>query len=179
MTKSGRHLASPVLQLLQAERPRFLAFLRGRLRGEPQDAAEEILQDVQLKLWLRPPLLREATKVEAWLYRTLRNAATDYYRRGATYTQALEEFSRQPRPAAPGHICPCASRELAQLKPEYSQALRQIEMDEDRVEDFAQSHGLTANSASVRLHRARKALRRRMEQACAACDGCFDCTCPA
>jgi len=47
------------------------------------------------------------------------------------------------------------------------------------VVDVAAELGVTPNNAAVRLHRARGALKKRLEQTCGTCTqhGCLDCTC--
>jgi RNA polymerase sigma-70 factor (ECF subfamily) len=47
------------------------------------------------------------------------------------------------------------------------------------VQDFAEQHGISASNASVRVHRARAALRKQLLRTCATCaeHGCVNCTC--
>jgi RNA polymerase sigma-70 factor (ECF subfamily) len=65
------------------------------------------------------------------------------------------------------------------LKPEYADIVGEIELRERSIADVAREKGLTANNATVRLHRARAALRRRLVEVCGTCSthGCLDCTC--
>ena len=74
-------------------------------------------------------------------------------------------------------ICQCVSGLVADLKPEYRYALRVVDLDDGTLGDLADQSGITAENAAVRIHRARKALRRKVEQACGTCadHGCFDC----
>ncbi|HRB18277.1 MAG TPA: sigma factor-like helix-turn-helix DNA-binding protein, partial [Nitrospira sp.] len=75
--------------------------------------------------------------------------------------------------------CRCVSGLLETLKPEYREALRIVDLEEGKLKDLAQQSGITAENAAVRVHRARAALRRRIEQACGTCSvhGCLDCSC--
>jgi RNA polymerase sigma-70 factor (ECF subfamily) len=68
---------------------------------------------------------------------------------------------------------------LPRLKPEYAEIVKAVELDERSIADVATENGLTTNNATVRLHRARAALRRRLVEVCGACSehGCLDCTC--
>ena len=76
-------------------------------------------------------------------------------------------------------MCRCVSDVVATLKPEYQDVLRRVDLDGAAIAEIAREAGITANNASVRLHRARAALRGRIERACGACatHGCLDCTC--
>jgi hypothetical protein len=58
---------------------------------------------------------------------------------------------------------------------------RIVDLHEGKLKDLAQQSGITAENAAVRVHRARAALRRRIEQACGTCSvhGCLDCSCEA
>ena len=79
------------------------------------------------------------------------------------------------------NICTCVSAVLHDLKPEYADIVTAVELGERPISEVALEKGLTANNASVRLHRARSALRRRLVEVCGACSehGCLDCTCRA
>jgi hypothetical protein len=65
------------------------------------------------------------------------------------------------------------------LKPEYREMLHRVELEEVSLRETAATLGLTPNNASVRLHRARQALRLALMHMCGTCaeHGCLDCTC--
>lgn len=65
------------------------------------------------------------------------------------------------------------------LKPQHAALLRRVDLNGESVQDAAKALKMTANNASVILHRARKELRTRLEAFCGACaDGaCLDCDC--
>ena len=120
-----------------------------------------------------------------WFYRTLRNAAVDYFRRDRTADRALARFAAEvereesPPEELRGEVCRCVARLTETLKPEYAEALRRIEIDGISVKGFAEEQGITATNAAVRVFRAREALRRRVKASCGtgAEHGCVSCTC--
>lgn len=65
------------------------------------------------------------------------------------------------------------------LKNEYAEILRRVEMEGRTVVEAAADLGITPGNAAVRLHRARQALRLRLQTTCGACTehGCLDCSC--
>jgi len=65
------------------------------------------------------------------------------------------------------------------LKPEYAEVIRAVDLGEQPLTEFAREHGLSASNAGVRAHRARTALKKRLVEACGSCaeHGCLDCTC--
>ena len=87
--------------------------------------------------------------------------------------------NQQPEVELQQEICQCITGLLATLKSEYRDALRIVDLEEGDLSDLAQQSGITAENAAVRVHRARKALRRQVEQACGTCaeHGCLDCHC--
>src|SRR5690606_13706155 len=129
--------------------------------------------------------LRDEESAVAWFYRLLRNAVVDHYRRRGAEARALEkegiaqlvreELSDEE---VKGTLCACMNDLLPTLKAEYAQILRAVDLEEQSVSDVARALGITANNASVRLHRARLALRRALERSCRTCasHGCLDCS---
>ena len=76
-------------------------------------------------------------------------------------------------------MCACLGSVVDTLKPAQAELLRRVDLNGEPVQDAAHALKMTANSASVTLHRARKELRVRLEAFCGACaDGaCLDCNC--
>ena len=170
------------VQALVENHRAFLKFIERRVGT--RDVAEDILQEAFGKAISQAASLRDEESVVAWFYRMLRNAVIDYYRRSAAAASALERLARdvQPSVAPPDvhdEICACVGRLAATLKPEYAEALREVDIRGTPVKAFAKARGLTANNASVRLFRAREALRRQVVSSCGTCaeHGCVDCRC--
>jgi RNA polymerase sigma-70 factor (ECF subfamily) len=120
----------------------------------------------------------------AWFYRLLRNAVVDHWRERAATERAVAAAAREAPPVEPdaattGEICRCFEALLPALKPEYGAMLREVDLLGRRPVEVAAEQGITPNAAMVRLHRARRALRTKLEQACRTCadHGCLDCTC--
>lgn len=70
----------PRVQQLWSEFHQKLAnFIRNRIAD--REAANDILQDVFLKVQLHLPQLKDSTKLTAWVFQITRNTITDYYRK--------------------------------------------------------------------------------------------------
>jgi RNA polymerase sigma-70 factor (ECF subfamily) len=168
-------------RLLAENHRRFLDFLRPRV--ESAAVAEDILQEAYAKSLAKVDQVRDEESVVAWFYQLLRNAVIDHHRRAGTESQARERLAREADPSFEPefrkNLCTCMSDVLPSLKPEYADIVKAVELDEKPIADVAQAGGLTTNNATVRLHRARAALRRRLVEVCGACSehGCLDCTC--
>lgn len=161
----------------------FLAFLERRV--ESRAVAEDILQSAFVR-GLESGVDVPEESVVAWFYRVLRNAIIDHYRRRSAANRAQQawelEFSgarTEPEAALRQEICQCLSGLLESLKPEYRDALRLVDIEERKLSDLAEQSGITAENAAVRIHRARKALRKEVEQTCGVCaeHGCLNCSC--
>ena len=160
----------------------FLAFLERRV--DDRALAEDLLQDA----FTRNPDRLSDIPDEAlvpWFYKVLRNAAIDRHRRKGAEERALAAFTQELADAAQPdeefhrEICACVGRLANTLKPEYAEVLRAVDVEETPVKTFAQTAGLTASNAGVRLFRAREALRKQVTASCGTCaeHGCLDCSC--
>ena len=174
--------SAPLNVLLDNHRA-FLAYLSRKV-GD-RDLAEDILQDAFAKVIDRPELVPDDPGIVPWFYRNLRNAAIDQFRRRGAATRAVEAFARElethvdPDDQLQAEICGCVTRLAVTLKPEYAEALREIDVRGTSVKDFAKQKGLSTSNAGVRVFRAREALKKRLSQSCGTCadHGCLNCTC--
>jgi RNA polymerase sigma factor (sigma-70 family) len=170
-------------ETLAIERERFLAFVAKRVGP---DDAEDVLQGALVRALSHADDVRDDERVVAWFYRILRNAVADHWRARAAGRRADEAIRAEPWPAAPTPdddrtLCRCFEPLVATLPPDQARILRRVDLEEARPVDVAAEDGITANLAMVRLHRARRALRVRLLEACRACakHGCLDCSCRA
>jgi len=165
-----------VVETLVANHQRFLSFLEKRV--ESREAAEDILQEAFVR-GLDSPSLRQADSAVAWFYRALHNAVIDHYRRRGAEAKALQAMPQPERDELLDTICACVSDLINTLKPAYAQAIQRVDLDGLKPGDYAEEEKITANSARVRLFRAREALKRRVIQSCGTCaeHGCVECGC--
>jgi RNA polymerase sigma-70 factor (ECF subfamily) len=161
----------------------FLRFLRRHLRSD--NDAEEVMQQLYLRVILHARQLRKGESVQFWLRRLLRSALSDYRRRAAAQQRVEADFARKEA-AVPlsmdeldAFLCQCLYKVLPVLKPEYAEILRRVDLENEAREALAAALGLSVGNLTVRLHRARQALRRALQLACETCPihGYFDCGC--
>lgn len=174
---------NPSLNLdpLLSQRNRFKSFLTSRLGGESD--AEDVLQEGFIKAVQRIGELRDDERVTAWFYQVLRNAMIDHVRNRNSARQRelawTELAERDGDEETTRQVCACYEALLPQLKTRDAELLRRVELGNEPVAEVAAALGITPNSASVSLHRARKELRRQLEQFCGDCaaGACLDCDC--
>lgn len=150
-------------RVLLAYHREFLEFV-SRRTGNRADA-EEILQAAYARALEAGVPHDDREGVVAWFHRILRNAIVDGFRRRDVERRALERAATEPldRDGAEelrAAVCRCVHDVLPGLKPEYAGVVREVDLSERRLADVASQLGITVNNATVRLHRARKALRR-------------------
>lgn len=173
--------ATGELAVLLENHRAFLAFLERRIGDRA--TAEDILQEAFLRsaAWLGGDRHESVT---AWFYRVLRNAIIDHYRRRGTADRAVQRLMGEMDEEAPPEAwraaaCQCVLSLAANLKPEYADALRRIDVEGTSVVAYAAASNITASNAGVRIFRARQALKREVVRSCRTCaaHGCLDCSC--
>lgn len=174
---------SKVLERLLARRDEFLRFVETRV--DSRATAEDILQSAFVRGIERESTLRDEESAVAWFYRLLRNAVIDHYRSHSSVSRLFEQWPEgldapgEPVEFVKNEICRCVRHVLGELKPEYGEALRIVDIEERPVAELAKQNGITPNNATVRVHRAREALRKQVRKVCGSCaeHRCVDCRC--
>ncbi|HUS37514.1 MAG TPA: sigma-70 family RNA polymerase sigma factor [Verrucomicrobiae bacterium] len=159
----------------------FVAFARRRV-GDAH-LAEDVVQESLLKALQADRKPTESEDVVAWFYRILRRSIIDLYRRNDARARALEkfqdEFSETPDAESEATVCGCLRKLMTDLPEQYRDVLERVDLGGAAVKDVAKGLGESANNLTVRLHRARKQLRARVEECCKVKNaaGCLDCNC--
>jgi RNA polymerase sigma-70 factor (ECF subfamily) len=173
----------PIANLI-AQRETFLRFIEKRVNDRA--AAEDILQAAYIRVMDQAHSLRNEKAADAWFYRILSNAVIDFYRHRSVVNRIVESLEEGIEPVAHtrdnANICPCLIEVLNDLRPAYAEVLREVDLAEESagaLNGFAKRSGITAGTAAVRSHRAKKALEKRLRHTCGSCagTGCFNCNC--
>lgn len=164
---------------LELHRDELVRFVRRRA-GHLVDP-EDVVHRAAAKALAAPTSLRDPARARAWLFRIVRNALTDELRGLGLPTREVPDDLPDPSPPdlSLGRPCQCALDIAATLKPEYKAILERAVLDDVAVTEVARELGITANNATVRLHRARNALRAAVVARCGTTSmtDCLDCTC--
>lgn len=163
----------------------FLRFLTRRLGNE--DEAADVLHDFYVKVLTRIGDVRETEKLRAWMRRVLQTSLVDYYRAQGKKRQAETEHHYLESVRLIGDrkddldliVCMCLYKLLPTLKAEYADVLWRADLIGESRESIADALGVSESNLRVRLHRARQALRQRLEENCRTCPihGYMDCDC--
>jgi RNA polymerase sigma-70 factor (ECF subfamily) len=142
---------------------RFLA-----RRADPA-TAEDVLAETLLVCWRRLDDVPEQPL--PWAYGVARNCLANAergerrQRRVAAKVAAVDPPALTTRPAGSDDVDPDLTAALARLRPEEAELLRLWAWEQLTPAEIAATLGITANAASIRLHRAREKLREELRKA--------------
>ena len=144
---------------------RMRSFIRSRVRDHA--AAEDILQDVFLKIHQKLPSLRASERVESWVWRIVRNAIADYFRRSRP-TESLPDKVLLTEEAGPDlpNLSPCIRQFVDELQPSYREALLLTEWQGLTQHQMGTRLGLSPSGAKSRVQRARNELKSLLLDCC-------------
>ena len=149
--------------------------LRGELRGflvgqvgEPA-TADDLLQDVFLKLHRRVGDLKEKTSPRAWLYQIARNTVIDHWRQRRDTTELPGDLAHVEVPTeelVQAKLAPCLRPMIESLPAVYADALRLTDLDELPQAEAAQRLGISLTALKSRARRGRAQLKEMLLQCC-------------
>ncbi|MEM9072778.1 MAG: sigma-70 family RNA polymerase sigma factor [Myxococcota bacterium] len=165
-----------IAEALREHRAALFAFVRARM---PAEEVDDLLQRVALRAVERADSLQDPSRVVGWLFRLHRNAIVDAARKRAR-RRIVESTGEEPVAETDvDERCRCSVVQAQRLGTTYAHILELVDIEGCSLPEAAETLGTTVNAATVRLHRARKALRKRMQDHCGvtSADECDDCRC--
>jgi RNA polymerase sigma-70 factor (ECF subfamily) len=165
----GEDMLTTTEQVWEAFHMPLQQFIRRRVSDEV--TAEDVLQDVFLKIHQHIEALRDVKKLESWIYQITRNAIIDSYRNGrVTTTLEAEEILDMPE-ELPGDdvvsdLLPCVRAMVKNLPELDRQALVLTEYQGLTQKELAERLGLSLSGAKSRVQRAREKLKQQLLDCC-------------
>jgi len=145
---------------------RLRAFVRQRVRDAAD--AEDLTQDILVKVFRARGTLRDPHRLEAWIYRTARGAIIDYYRRRRPTEELPAALADEP--AAFDEVGEAMRRSVRQfvatLPEHYRRPLLLADVQGWPVARIAQKLGLGESAVKSRLARGRALVRQRLLACC-------------
>jgi RNA polymerase sigma-70 factor (ECF subfamily) len=135
--------------------------------------ADDVLQDLFLRMQRGLPSLREEERFGPWVYQVARSAIAEHQRQAARHplhgARAPVEAALEPEPdqtAAERELVACLSLFVASLPAPYGEALTLTELEGRTQAEAAALLGLSLSGMKSRVQRGRAQLREAFEACC-------------
>ena len=163
---SSQPKVRPAAEVLWRE---FSAPLRKFLRARTHTKAdaEDLLQEIFIRIQKRLPDLREPARLQGWVYRIARNTVIDHYRTRREHLPLdfdLEAADPEGRDAV--DLSASLRKFIAALPPAYREPLVRHEFQGEPLQEVATALGLSLTATKSRVRRAHLMLREMLDQCC-------------
>ncbi len=138
-------------------------------RVSDRDSADDIFQDVFVKIHSRIDTLKDDARIHGWVYRIARNAIVDHYRKRKIEFTAPDDLPEAEASARnePHEQLASEMREMvAELPEPYREALILTEFQGFTRKEMAGKLGLSVPGAKARVRRGRRMLRDMLLDCC-------------
>ncbi|MBA2677911.1 MAG: RNA polymerase sigma factor SigZ [Ktedonobacteraceae bacterium] len=144
-------------------------FIRKRVADEM--VAEDLLQEVFLKIHQNGDSLQDVKKLESWIYQITRNAIIDFYRATRPMSsldtpEVLDLPEGLPDDDIVSELLPCVRAMVSNLPEQDRQALVLTEYQGLTQKEFGERIGLSFSGAKSRVQRAREKLKQQLLACC-------------
>ncbi len=146
---------------------KLLSFIRKRVNDDA--VADDILQDIFVKIHSRIDALEEETKLESWLYQIARNAVIDHYRTQKPSEELPEWMAQQDinkNERAKQELAACLEPMVDLLPDKYRDAIILSELEGMNQKEVAQKQDLSLSGAKSRVQRGRALLKGMLHKCC-------------
>ena len=161
--------ARAMSQLMNRHRDSLMGFLVNRVGAE----AEDLYQEVWVRVSSALPQYSESGTFTAWVFQIARRLVTDHYRRASTRIKVVFP-NDSPLPSQINSIGPDANlqkrevadtlhRALAEMKPEIADVVRWRLFEQTPFKEIAHRQNISLNTALGRMHNGLKKIRSALE----------------
>lgn len=141
-------------------------FIRGRVSDDA--TADDILQDVFLKIQKRLGQLDDSSKLQSWIYLIARNAVIDHYRVRKETVEVPESLVAETATDDPDiEGLKIAFRRMIDALPDpYREAIVLTELEGLTQKELAERLGISVSGAKSRVQRGREQLKQALLDCC-------------
>ena len=142
-----------------------------RRRVEDSATAEDLLQEVFLKIHQHEGCLKDTRRLESWIYQITRNLIVDHYRSHRKNTsldaqEVLDLPEELPDDDIVSELLPCVRAMVLSLPDQDRQALMLTSYQGLTQKELGERLGLSFSGAKSRVQRAREKLRQMLLACC-------------
>lgn len=142
------------------------------VRVKDSNDAEDILQEVFIKISSKLDTLTNGEKLKSWIYTITRNAIIDYYRKNANNKKTeltdkiIDEALAETEFDATKGLEKCLKRFIQKLPKEYREIIIDSELTGIKQKDLAIKYELAYSSIRSRVQRGRTRLKEMLTACC-------------
>lgn len=157
-------------QIWQDYHTGLLNFISHRVNN--RDLAEDLLQDVFVKIHARLDTLTDGERMQGWLYRIAQNSIIDHYRTGKSHEplpqDLAEKLAHEPDEddLIWSELAGCLRPMIEWLPEHYRDALLLSELEGLPLQQVADRLGISLPGAKSRVQRGRAKLKEMMLDCC-------------
>jgi RNA polymerase sigma-70 factor (ECF subfamily) len=139
-------------------------------RRLPADDAEDVRQEVLLRIFKGASRLNDEARFGPWVYTVARNAVVDRLRRKQPATTDLDEIDVAAPPGTEDEevqpLLTCVTPFVARLPSPYREAITLTELQGLSQQEAADMEGVSLSGMKSRVQRGRRLLRTMFEECC-------------
>lgn len=137
----------------------LLRFIQSRIND--RDLANDILQDVFVKIHANLNALNTNTSLISWVYRITRNTIIDHYRRKKilVYKEDIQDLLSEEEPSQVKDFSQCLGSFIAQLPDKDREALEKTGYGKMSQKTYAELTNESYSAVKSRVQRARKKVK--------------------
>ena len=140
-------------------------FIKKKVKSS--DIADDILQDVFVKIHLKLSTLSNSDKLISWVYQITRNSILDYFRRSKHFAEMPDDLIvLEDSEIYNDDFVKCLKPMLNQLPEIYKDAIINTELGNLSQKEFAEKSGISYSGAKSRVQRGRQQLSELFRQRC-------------
>ncbi len=158
-----------IQEIWQQFSARLLSYIKTKVSDTHM--AEDILQEVFVKLYLNVDSLKDPNHLSPWLYKITRNTIIDYYRKKKESPLNIEAIEKDlPLENNFGNMnndmIDCLNLMLKELPEKYQEAIVLYDLKAMKHKDISEKLNLTVSGSKTRVERARFKLRALLNTCC-------------
>ena len=137
-------------------------------RVQDSDTAEDILQEVFVKIHTHIDSLQNEDRMESWIYQIVRHAIADYYRslKSSVNVDEIPLAVEQEPENAIKELAPCLKSMIRTLPKKHRDVLMMTTFGSLNQKELAQKYNLSPSGARSQVQRARKKLKEFLLNCC-------------
>lgn len=145
---------------------RLHSYIMKRVKDEAQ--ADDILQEVFLRIHQKLETLQEEEKLKSWVFSITQNTLNDYFRQQKKrQEEPIEDEEHIPdEEQSDGNMQACLRPFIQQLPEPYKHTIMEAELQNRKYQDLADAEGLSLSAIKSRVQRGRELIKEMFIQCC-------------